>query len=80
MDKIETKVLDYPEKLIVIIEQSQVNNFNIGLNLVVSNGRNISYSLIQFIDAYNNLLYQINQDNTTYCHPIDKLLNENIIS
>ena len=79
---IETKVLDYPEKLIVIIEQSQVNIFNIGLNLAVSNGRNISYSLIQFIDAYNNILYQINQDNTNVCHPIgiNIYINEDISS
>ena len=48
---IVTKILDYPQNLIVIIEQSQVNNFKIGLNLVISNGITLSYSLNQFIEA-----------------------------
>ena len=72
------KILGYPEKLIVIIEHSQVNNFNIGLNLVVSNGKDLSYILNQFIEVNTNILYQINQDNTNICHPFGKNVNNNI--
>ena len=61
-----TKILDYPEKLIVIVDPTQVNNFSIGLNSVVSNGKNLSYSLNQFIEANTNILYQINPINTIF--------------
>ena len=46
---IEKKILNYPEKLIVIIDSNQVNNFVIGLNLVITNCVNINYSLCKFI-------------------------------
>jgi len=75
-----TKILDYPEKLIVIIDPTQVNNFNIGLNSVVSNGVNLSYSLNQFIEANTNILYQVNPNNNIVCHPINKNVNENIVN
>ena len=75
---IEEKVLDYPEKLIVIIDQTQVNNFNIGLNLAISNGNNISYSLNQFIEANTNILYQINPNNTSICHSFGRNATDNI--
>ena len=75
---IEKKILAYPEKLIVIIEHSQVNIFNLGLNLIVSNGKNLSYSLNQFIEANTNILYQINQTNTYICHPFGKNVNDNV--
>ena len=77
---IATKILDYPEKLIVIIDPTQVNNFNIGLNSVASNGVNLSYSLNQFIEAKTNILYQINPNNSMSCHPINKNVNENIFN
>ena len=73
-----TKVLDYPENLIVIIEPTQVNNFNIGLNSVATNGVNLSYLLNQFIEANTNILYQINPNNTLSCHLFNKNINENI--
>ena len=76
---ITTKFLDYPEKLIVIIEPTQVINFNIQLNSVVTmNGFNFSYSLIQFIEAITNNLYLINPNNTLSCRQINKNVNENI--
>ena len=46
----------------------------------MSNGKNILYSLNQFIEANTNILYQINPINTNVCHPIDKNINENITS
>ena len=73
-----TKILDYPENLIVIIEPTQVNNFIIKLNLVISNGVNILYSLNQFIDANTNILYQINTHYNMICHPFNKNVNEHI--
>ena len=76
---IVTKVLDYPENLIVIIEPTQVNNFNIGLNTVATNGVNLSYSFNQFIEANTNILYQINPNNMS-CHPFNKDGKENIFN
>ena len=64
----ETKFLDYPEKLIVIIESNQVNNFCLGLNLLITNGVNINYSLSKFIESNTNSLYWINEKNTNVCH------------
>ena len=54
---IENKILDYPENLIVIIEPTQANNFNIRLNFIVTNGNTSSYSLNQFIESNTNILY-----------------------
>ena len=77
-----TKILDYPENLIVIIEPTQVNNFNIGLNLVTTNTVNltysIKYSLNQFIEASTNILYQINPHNSNVCNPVNGNVIENI--
>ena len=64
----EKKYLDYPEKLIVIIDSNQVNNFPLGLNLLITNGVNIDYSLSKFIEAKTNFLYWINEKNTATCH------------
>ena len=59
----EKKYLDYPEKLIIIIDSNQVNNFPLGLNLLITNGVNINYSLSKFIEANTNSLYCINEKN-----------------
>ena len=64
----EKKFLDYPKWLIIIIEPNQVNYFNIGLNMIFTNGRTVHYELSYFIEANTNLLYCINNRDKYFCN------------
>ena len=63
---IETKILDFPKVLIVIIEPYQINNFQISSNLVFNDGKTKEYKLSQFIENNTNFFYIINTLNTIY--------------
>ena len=66
---IESKILNFPEIIIILIEPNQVNNFSLEHNLSITNGQNILYVLKQFIEANNNSLYLINNNN---CQKVDE--------
>ena len=68
---IEKKLIEYPEWLIVIIDPSQINSFQLGLNLFVSDGKFLSYNLFYFIEANTNFFYKINEQNTIYCNKFE---------
>ncbi len=65
---IETKILDFPKVLIVIIEPSQINNFQISSNFVFNDGKTKEYKLSQFIENNTNFFYIINTSNNNICH------------
>ena len=69
---IEKRNLDYPKWVIVIIDPSQINFFNLGSNTFVTNGSTIYYLLSHFIEANTNLLNWINNTDKFACHKIDK--------
>ena len=68
---IETKILDYPEWLIVIIDPNQINSFQLGLNLFISDGKSLLYTLFYFIEANTNFFYKINEQNSIYCNKFE---------
>ena len=70
---IERKIIDYPEILIVIIESNQINNFPLGLNAYITNGNNLTYSLIKFIEFNTNILYWVDsKSNSKICYKFEK--------
>ena len=54
---IKNEFIGSPEILIVIIEPNKVKNFSLQKNLNITNKKNINYTLKQFIEINNNLLY-----------------------
>ena len=70
---IEKKILGFPQKLIVIIEYNQINNFVLLQNLVVQYNNQIIYKLNKFIEANTNILYKIDEMNTIFC---EKFIND----
>ena len=70
---IERKIINYPEILIVIIEPYQINNFQLGLNAYITNGNNLTYSLIKFIEFNTNVLYWVDaKSNNKICYKFEK--------
>ena len=65
---IGTKILSFPEVLIVIIEPNQANYFQLLPNLKISDGKAIEYKLSQFIENNTNYFYAINSFNSNLCH------------
>ena len=75
---VEIKTLDFPKWLIVLIESNQVNNFNLGMNLLFTNPNgSLTYMLNMFIEANTNSFYKINETNTQVCHKFNKKRFEN---
>ena len=65
---IGTKILSFPEVLIVIIEPNLANYFKLSQNLKISDGKAIEYKLSQFIENNTNYFYVINTSNSNLCH------------
>ena len=65
---IESKIICFPEILIILIEPNQVINFSLESNLHITNGQNILYILKLFIEADSNLLYLVNNNS---CQKLD---------
>ena len=71
------KVLAFPEKLIVIIDPNQINNFVLQANLLIQNNNQITYKLDKFIDANTNILYKVDETNNLLC---EKFINNKFTS
>ena len=68
---IKNEFIGSPEILIVIIEPNKAKNFSLQKNLNITNNKNINYTLKQFIEINNNLLYLIDIHNNI-CQKYDE--------
>ena len=70
---IEKEFLSLPEWLIVIVEQTQINNLLINSFLYLNDKNNIIYSLDKFIEDKTNSLYFIDSKNNEFCNKFDNI-------
>ena len=61
------KILGFPQKLIVIIDHNQINNFALQSNLYVQYNNQTIYKLNNFIEANTSTLYKIDDTNNHLC-------------
>ena len=65
---IESKIMDYPQVLIVVISKNVVNSFSLQNNIIFwNNEKSISYSLNHFIEDGTSSIYFICKDKIMYC-------------